>query len=62
MSGLFGVDGQNGKSYAEFSAAVDSGDRTTAQAVSIFVEGPRAAGGIRCIYSGLKLRVPSDDE
>ena len=35
--------------FNEFSAAVDSGDRTAIQAVSAIVEGPQAAGGIRLI-------------
>ncbi len=61
MSGLFGVDGQNEKSYAEFSSAVDSGDRATAQAVSTRVEGPRAAGGIRLVDPGVEQGRPSHD-
>jgi len=43
------VDGQGGEDHAEFSAAVDNGDRTAAQAVPAIVEGPRAAGGIRLV-------------
>ena len=49
MKDLSGVDGQGGWDHAEFSVAVDSGDRTTVQAVSAIVEGPLAAGGIRLV-------------
>ena len=48
-----------GEDYAEFSAAVDSGDRTIIQAVSAIVEGPRAAGGIRLIDPKTGV-IPSD--
>ncbi len=43
-----------GEDHAEFSAAVDSGDRAASQAVSAIVEGPRAAGGIRLVDPGVE--------
>ena len=50
-----------GQNHAEFSAAVDSGDRTVVQAISTIIERPRAAGGIRPVDPGVEQGRPRDD-
>ena len=61
VNGLFRIDVLGGEDHAEFSTAVDSGDRTVIQAVSTRVEGPQAAGGIRLVDPGVEQGRPSDD-